>query len=422
MRLLIITHTFPPSKHSNAKRPFYIAKGALEAGWEVEVWTSQLGMEFGEGEISHHPRLKIQRIKDPVFRLHQRIKGNSLLNRWFSLAAAGLLWPDWCCPWSKMTLKKLESRVNEFDRILAFVFPSSLLLAGGKQGLVDDRWIFDFQESVTPQFRRSPRRSPIQRFGTRRLERLERKTLHQAGQVVFTAESNRQAYLKADLVTEGTTRHVPYFYDSSIFTGDNLQEEGFTIRYYGGFDLHGDRNPIAFLKSLAGFLDKHPEARSVTRFNFYGNWLRAHDEHLNCLRLKDVVKIDGPLAYEDYLEGVKRSPILLLVVAEAHNLFMPSKIVDYFGARRPILAFVPRDSEMWSVLEDAGMADFACEERDVYGGIKALERLWAAYCDGKLYAAAGNTEVWSSNFQIPRYLEILNGVSLVDGTLHTSYE
>jgi hypothetical protein len=35
MRLLIITHTFPPSEHSNAKRPFYIAKGALEAGWEV---------------------------------------------------------------------------------------------------------------------------------------------------------------------------------------------------------------------------------------------------------------------------------------------------------------------------------------------------------------------------------------------------
>jgi hypothetical protein len=232
---------------------------------------------------------------------------------------------------------------------------------------------------------------------------------------VFTAESNRQAYLDGDLVPEGITRHVPYFYDASIFTGDSLQADGFEIRYYGGFDLHGDRNPIAFLKSLAGFLDKHPEARSVTRFDFHGNWLPAHDEHLNRLGLKDVVRIDGPLAYEDYLEGVKRSPVLLLVVAEAHNLFMPSKIVDYFGARRPILAFVPRESEMWRVLEEAGMADFACEERDTDGGTKALERLWAAYCDGNLHAVAGTTGVWSSNVQIPRYLEILEGVSSAGG-------
>jgi glycosyltransferase involved in cell wall biosynthesis len=411
MRLLIITHTFPPSRHSNAKRPYYIAKGALEAGWEVEVWTSQLGMEFGEGELSHHPRLRVRRIDDPVFRWHQRIKGSQRLNRWFALATAGILWPDWCGPWSKMVCRDFRCRADDFDRILAFVFPASLLLAGEKPGLVDDRWTFDFQESVTPQFRRSPRRSPIQKLGTKRLERLERKTLHQAGRVVFTAESNRQAYVDADLVPEEITRHVPYFYDASIFTGDRPQVDGFEIRYYGGFDLHGDRNPITFLKSLAGFLDKHPEARSEARFVFYGNWLPAHDDHIDRLGLKDVVTIHGPLSYEDYLEGVKRSPVLLLVVAEAHNLFMPSKIVDYFGAHRPILAFVPRESEMRRVLDQAGMADFACEERDIAGGAKALERLWAAYRDGRLHAATGTTGAWSSNVQIPKYLEILQGNS-----------
>jgi len=160
------------------------------------------------------------------------------------------------------------------------------------------------------------------------------------------------------------------------------------------------------LRALAQFLARRPEARNRTRFRFHGPWLEEHNRVLDELRLLDVASIQPPVPYRDYLEMLKESPVLLLVVSATHNLFMPSKIVDYFGAQRPILAFVPRDSEMRQVLETAGMSDFACDEFDAAAGAVALERLWNQFLSRGLACPGEKTRFWSSQVQIPRYLEL----------------
>jgi glycosyltransferase involved in cell wall biosynthesis len=273
---------------------------------------------------------------------------------------------------------------------------------------VKQNWIFDYQESVTPHWRQHPRRSPLNRLGFPLLEKLERRTLRKAGRVVFTATTNRQAYLDAGLVGETPTTHVPYFYDAEVFhdSGAGLSDR-FQIAYFGTFDWRGARSPETFLRSLARFLAANPAARPRTEFLFHGNWLAEHNRFLAELKLHDVVSIQPPVPYEDYLRRLKRCPILLLVVAAQHNLFMPSKIVDYFGVRRPILAFVPKASEMRQVLETAGLAAFTCDEFDVRAGTVALDRLWHRYQAGALNSDAGQTTFWSSAEQIPRYVELV---------------
>ena len=162
-----------------------------------------------------------------------------------------------------------------------------------------------------------------------------------------------------------------------------------------------------FLNALATFLRKHPEARNRTKFVFYGMWLTEHNELIKELALEDVVDIREAVPYDAYLEKVRSAPVLLLVVSSAHNLFMPSKIVDYFGAGRPILAFVPKGSEMRQVLEEAGMAEQAVEETEVEGGARAIALLWNQYETGEFGNLAANTGLWSSDVQIPRYVEIV---------------
>jgi glycosyltransferase involved in cell wall biosynthesis len=240
-----------------------------------------------------------------------------------------------------------------------------------------------------------------------RLRRLEQKTLHQAGKVVFTANSNRQTYIEAGLVPRLNTEHVPYFYDEEAFHLTGAVGPLFEIGYYGNFDLTGSRNPRTFLASLAGFLKRHPEARGQTRFQFHGAWLDSHDALLDQLALRDVCRISKAVPYQDYLEKLKQSPVLLLVIAEAHNFFMPSKIVDYFGARRPILAFVPPKSEMHDVLVEAGMEDYLCGDTDVEEGILALEGLWKAYGFQSLQVDSSRTSKWSSSTQVSRYIRML---------------
>jgi len=406
MRLAIITHTFPPSAHSNAKRPFYLARAALEEGWNVDVFTSVIGVEPGQKETLVHPNLRVFRSGDPVVFIQRKLKRRRRLASLFSMAANGALWPDFCALWARRMYRR-AAVFDEYDRVLAFVFPPSVLLAGSKPGLVDFRWVFDLQESVSPQFERFPRKSVFQRLLTPKLFRLEKKTLHQAGRVVFTAETNRRVYHEKGLAPEDRSSHIPYFYDAEVFSGEYPVRDGFEIHYYGGFDAHGDRNPGTFLKSLALFLKRNPGARGETKFVFYGNWLPGHDGWIEELRLNEDVEIHPPVPYEEYLEAVRRSPVLLLVVAKAHDLFMPSKIVDYFGAKRPILAFVPESSEMRKVLDDAGMSRFAVAEKDVEEGGRAMEQLWEMHRNGKLRVSGGKTEFWSSETQIPKYMKLL---------------
>ncbi len=408
MKILVITHTFPPSKHSNAKRPQYLVRAFLDAGWEVDVATSYIGVAVDQPEVIIHPKLRILRDGDPVWRLQGKLRKMRLggLAKILGFAANGLLFPDFCALWARKTFRKLKREKGNYDRVLAFVYPPSVLLSGD-YGIVDRSWVFDFQESVTPQFERFPRKSFFQRMMLGRLKRLEKKALHAAGRVVFTADSNRFTYVERGTVPAERTEHLPYFYDEVAFCAPGETGKRFEIGYYGNFDLTGARSPEIFLRSLAGFLERFSEARQATRFVFYGSWLSRHDSYVEELGLRDVCEINEAVPYEQYLQRLQTSPVLLLIVAPEHNLFMPSKIVDYFGARRPILAFVPEGSEMRGVLENAGMAQYSCQNDDVEQGIDALRRLWEAYQAGPLKVDEKKTSGWASSALVPKYLQIL---------------
>lgn len=210
MRLLVLTHTFPPSTHANAKRPHYLVRGFLDAGWQVDVVTSPLGMPDDTRETVDHPALRIFRLDDPVQILLRKCRRIPWLFRLTALSVAGVMWPDAFAGWARKVFRLIREQ-PAYERTLAFILPASLLLGGRRPGLVNRTWTFDYQESVTPQQRQLQRRSPLQRAWLPRLAALECHTLHLAGRVVFTADTNRQAYIRERLVPAAATVHVPYF-------------------------------------------------------------------------------------------------------------------------------------------------------------------------------------------------------------------
>lgn len=407
MRLLVLTHAFPPSPHPNAKRPYYVVRGCLERGWQVDVFTTPLEPSVEAAEPLTHPALRIFRVGDPIGNVLAALRRQPLLHRLTALAIAGLVWPDAWAWWARKAFRLARTQ-PAYDRTLAFINPASVLLSGRYPGWVNRSWTFDYQDSITPQQRRLGRRSPLQGALLPRLAALERQTLHQAGRIIFTAITNRNAYITQGLVPENRTAHVPYFYDEAVFAQPPLAlRPDFAVVYFGTFDWRGNRNPETFLRALAQFLRETPAARERTRFVLYGSWLPKSDRLVDELNLRERVSVHPPVSYAQYLKLLRQSPILLLVVSRAHNLFMPSKIVDYLGACRPILAFVPHDSEVRRILEQARRAEFACDETDVAGGAAALQRLWTRYQANDLVCDPEPTRFWSSSAQLPRYLELL---------------
>jgi len=405
MKIAVLTHTFPPTNHGNAKRPFYVVQGLLDAGWQVDVYTSAYGCD-GELELAmQHPNLKVEVINDRREQLFRVVKKVPYLSKLCSRLVTGLSWPDVNVSWVKVVSKKLLAN-NSYDRILAFVFPASMFVASKFDGLVDERWTFDLQESVTPQAKIVNRKSPLYQWKLPQLKAIEKQSLAKAGGVIFTAETNRQAYIDAGIVDEEKTVHIPYFYDESYFQDieDVKPDDGFNIAYYGTFDWSGSRSPETFLRSFRKFLDAYPEAEREAKFVFYGAWLSEHNKLIEDLNLADNIEINQAISYDQYMKKLATSSVLLLVVSSEHNLFMPSKIVDYFGAQRPVLAYVPINSEMSKVLIEAGMKDFAVAEQDEEKGSLAISELWEMYKKETLEVNTHKVTEWSSYNIIPKYI------------------
>ena len=123
--------------------------------------------------------------------------------------------------------------------------------------------------------------------------------------------------------------------------------------------------------------------------------------------MQDIVSINLAVPYNRYVELLSDSAVLLLVASKADNLMVPSKMLDYFGAQRPILGFVPSDSETYRILEEAKMEHYVSAETDVEGGTRSLEKLWNAWREGRSACSFKYVEQLSASVQVPRVVQLL---------------
>jgi glycosyltransferase involved in cell wall biosynthesis len=407
MKILIISYWFLPSHISNAKRPFYFAEAFLKEGWSVDVVASYAGMTPGQNELLFHPNLNIRRIEDPLDAFCRKLSG--FFKTAVSRCSRYGLWPDEFVGWAAKILFRVKP--GKYDRVILCLRPESLLLFSFFKR-ISDRWIIDCQEVFYPVFIGN-RRSPVLWLLSPLLTKLQRHVFKKAGCVLFTSESARKEYIRRKLVDADKTVHVPLFFDEKAYKNVPLQGLRFLIAYFGLFGYrNGVRSPEPFFQALKLFLERNPAARSQTVFIFHGRGrVEKEMEIIERLGLRDVVEMHPPVPYEQYLELLAEASVLLLLVSSQHNFFMPGKMIDYFGAQRPILGFVPLDSETYSTLKDANMAEYVCGEQEVERGAENIEKLWNKWIKGRPLCENSKTAMWSAAIQIPRVLEILNSTS-----------
>ena len=124
----------------------------------------------------------------------------------------------------------------------------------------------------------------------------------------------------------------------------------FMIRYIGSF--YGDRNPHVFLKALALIETFNPTLSKGLHVEFYG---ASYDKKtITLIKNFKLIKIKffPKISYQESLEKMQSSNLLLVFDAPMRvNPFLPSKLVDYIGSLRPILAFTSEGPTKDLVLE-----------------------------------------------------------------------
>ena len=164
------------------------------------------------------------------------------------------------------------------------------------------------------------------------------------------------------------------------------------VRYLGYF--YGDRTPLPLFRALAALSRQEPDLQKQLVVEFVGpdEDPIAGDRERAGLS-SSLVRCSPPVPYVDSLRLMTEAHLLVVIDAPGEtSVFLPSKLIDYLGADRPILAITPRGATA-AVVERAG--GWVCDPEDPSAITGAISEALAAHQADELQVRGPQQEIRS---------------------------
>lgn len=229
-------------------------------------------------------------------------------------------------------------RQEDVDVVLSFNNPFHLHVLGYfTSSILRTPWIAELRDPIASHPDREPR-SPVT-WGAKITEHL---VVHQADRVIwFDGIQIPDDYFERYCTsTDHITKLPPMGYEKSAFESANAKQyDQFTITYAGMF-YQGWIEPYSFLSGLSKYADATGD--DDLRSQFYGDWSKEYTQIADNLGVSDKINTHDFVSHEEIVPILKGSDVLLYIGGEDpdNRLNLPSKLWDYVGAQRPILAVV----------------------------------------------------------------------------------
>lgn len=172
---------------------------------------------------------------------------------------------------------------------------------------------------------------------------LERKVMKNADRIIFTSQETLELVLaKYTEDFKAKARVLQHAFDPELYNArPESTNSRLTIRHLG--DLYGRRTPAPLFNALKQILASEPAALAGVSFELIG---LTYDMSLKKLGLETLpaglVEVKASVPYRESLALMASADGLLVIDAPAEkSVFLPSKLIDYIGAGRPILGLTP---------------------------------------------------------------------------------
>jgi hypothetical protein len=135
---------------------------------------------------------------------------------------------------------------------------------------------------------------------------------------------------------------LPHSFDPALYPPDAGGGAGeIVVRYTGEF--YGRRTPRPLVETLRAVLAEAPRLLAGVRFELIGPVSEGARAESGLESLPEgLVVARPPVGYRESLALAAGADGLLIIDAPAaRSVFLPSKLVDYIGAARPILGLTP---------------------------------------------------------------------------------
>jgi glycosyltransferase involved in cell wall biosynthesis len=172
---------------------------------------------------------------------------------------------------------------------------------------------------------------------------LEGGVVEAADTLIFTSEETRRLLARTygNVLLE-KSRVLPHSFEAALYPQRaRAASDQIVVRYLGNF--YGIRTPYPLLRAIELTRDCQPGLLDRFQFELIGSipgWMKLHP----LIRRADpkLLRFLPSVPYDISLELMVSADLLLVIDAPAkESVFLPSKLIDYLGARRLIFGIVP---------------------------------------------------------------------------------
>lgn len=273
-----------------------------------------------------------------------------------------LRFPDHWRPWNLQVSKNvLNGQIKlpfEPDLLMTFGQPMSDHLFGlAYKQQTNKPWIAHFSDPWTDNpFRRDNRLAAWYN------RRLEQNVLEKADAVIFTSPETIDLVMqKYPTNWRKKVFYIPHCYDERLYPQGQeasrdktltASSERYTLRSVGNF--YGSRSPKPLFDAVEQIANDKPNLLHNVSFELVGSIVDFDPTPYSVAQ--QFIKCIGTVSYAKSIQLMQTSHCLLVIDAPAEiSVFFPSKLVDYIGAKRFILALSPPGTTSRTVNEIGGL-------------------------------------------------------------------
>jgi glycosyltransferase involved in cell wall biosynthesis len=379
-RVLIVAYYYPPQPRAGALRPSYIAANLRRFGWEPTVLTVRYGTDVATVDgVLHVPQmLKTSRLSPSAPPAEKRRNRTRMEEAIRDVVRAIVYFPDDASSWYSRAVRSALNLARErpFNAVISTAPPPTAhFVARTFANKARIPWLADYRDlwSGRPNVHFNRERGNL---GRAMAYPVERWLLKNAAAVTVPTQAHKEE-LEASF-DRTDVEVIPNACDLSIWQAipDNRPAE-FSMCFTGA--IHpGLRSPDSLFEATAALRAQRDPAGINARFDFYGNNGELIADSAMRFGVADAVRIHGEVERGDALRAQRAAAVLVLLLdtdtprSSVERGNPGSKIYEYIGARRPVLAVGSVDNIVKTLLAELGTGLFASDLPTLVQSVRAL--------------------------------------------------
>ena len=416
MKVLIITYYWPPAGGSGVQRWLKFAKYLQDFDIEPIVYTvDNPNYDVVDTSLENEIPDSITVLKQPIFEPNNFIKKKkvatanvssnpSFIQKSLQYIRGNYFIPDARKFWVKPSVKYLTSylKSNPVDVVITTGPPHSMHLIGMRlKQKLGVKWLADFRDPMSNLFYNKDllltTKSKI------KLNQLEKEILSKADVVVTVSNHLQKEFqkyrTKVEVITNG--------YDNEVLIEQTYSlDKKFTLSHIGL--LPTQSNPIVLWQVLKEILSENKEFAQDLQLNFIGNSSKQIIDSLKDFDLLNHASIIDYVAHSEAIQLQKKSQVLLLLIPQVKGSegIITGKVFEYITSNRPILALVPKGSDLIEIIEGTNTGS-VLEFNDKIKLKTTILELYKKYKEGDLSVDAINIEQYHRKNLTKKLAQIL---------------